>query len=114
MRLYLDEDVASAELQARLTAAGHEVIAPLRSEPDARCWAYAQEQAAAVVTMNAVDFVALAKATRHHHGLLLVYRENDPTRDMRIVAIAQAIERVAELFRGEISDQVLVLNRFRS
>ena len=113
MRLYVDEDIASAELLARLTAAGHEVLAPLRGEPDARCWRYAQEHAAAVITMDAVDFVALAEASASHHGLILGYRRNDPTRDLTIASIAQAIGRVTEVYPDGIADQILVLNQFQ-
>lgn len=45
MRLYLDEDIASAELIARLEDAGYEVLRPLRGDRDDRCWRYAQKQA---------------------------------------------------------------------
>ena len=113
MRLYVDEDIASAELLARLANAGHEVLAPLRGDADARCWRYAQEQAAAVITKNAVDFVVLAEANSTHYGLLLVYRQNDPTRDMNMAAIADAVGRVTEVYPDGIADQTLVLNQFR-
>ena len=58
VRLYLDEDIASKELTSRLAAAGHDVLSPLRGEPDSRCWRHAQEHGATVVTMNAVARVA--------------------------------------------------------
>jgi len=63
-------------------------------------------------TTNARDFVALA-GTGVHHGLLLVYRENDPTRDMTAKDIAAAVDRVAETYPDGIADQVLTLNGFR-
>ncbi len=78
MRLYLDEDTASLQLIRRLRAAGHVVIEPLRGMSDLRCWRHARAERAVVLTTNARDFVALA-GTGAHHGLLLVYRENDPT-----------------------------------
>ena len=112
MRLYLDEDVASKELTSRLAAAGHDVLSPMRGEPDSRCWRHAQEQGAAVVTMNVVDFVRLAEATEGHHGLLLVYRENDPTRDMNAGSIAAAVARVAETSRDGPRGAIIVLNQF--
>ncbi len=113
MRLYLDEDVASRELTARLIAAGHEVLAPLRGEPDGRCWRHAQERRAAVLTMNAVDFARLAEATPGHAGLLLLYRENNPTRDLRAEAIVVAIERISETYPGGADGMILALNQFR-
>ena len=113
MRLYLDEDIASKELTARLAAAGHEVISPMRGAPDSRCWRHTQEQGAAVVTMNVVDFVRLAEATEGHHGLLLVYRENDPTRDMSAASIVTAVARVATTSRDGLRGTIVVLNQFR-
>jgi hypothetical protein len=113
VRLYLDEDVASRELTFRLAAAGHDVLSPLRGEPDSRCWRHAQEQGATVVTMNAVDFARLAEATESHAGLLLVYRENDPTRDMSAASIVAAGDRVAESHREGLAGAIAVLNQFR-
>ena len=112
MRIYVDEDTASGQLIARLRSAGHQVLEPLRGTPDARCWHHAQVEGAAVLTTNARDFVALA-GTGAHHGLLLVYRENDPTRDMTAKAIAAAVDRVAATYPGGISEQILTLNGFR-
>jgi len=97
---------------ARLRAAGHTVLEPLRGMSDARCWRFAQADAAIVLTTNARDYVALAGTTAHH-GLLVVYRENDPTRDMTAKAIAAAVDRVSETYPGGIADQILALNWFR-
>ena len=112
MRLYVDEDTASLQLISRLRAAGHSVIEPLRGTSDVRCWRHAQVKGAVVLTTNARDFAALA-GTGVHNGLLLVYRENDPTRDMTARDIASAIDRVAETYPDGISDQILTLNGFR-
>jgi hypothetical protein len=113
VRLYLDEDVASRELTARLIAAGHEILPPLRGEPDARCWRHAQEQRATVLTLNAVDFARLAESTPDHHGLLLVYRENDPTQDLRAEAIVRAVARIGEIYPSGIVSTILAVNQFR-
>ena len=112
MRIYVDEDTASDQLIARLRSAGHEVLEPLRGTSDARCWHHAQAESAVVLTTNARDFVALA-GTGAHGGLLLVYRENDPTQDMTARAIAVAVDRVAETYPGGISNQIFTLNGFR-
>ena len=112
MRIYVDEDTASDQLIGRLRSAGHEVLEPLRGTSDARCWHHAREESGVVLTTNARDFVALA-GTGAHRGLLLVYRENDPTRDMTARAIAVAVDRVAETYPGGISNQIFTLNGFR-
>lgn len=113
MRLYLDENLASGELIDRLERAGHIVVRPLRGEPDERCWHEAQDHGAAVITMNAVDFVPFAEATRGHAGLLLIYRSNDRKRDMTMAAIADAIGRVVETHPSGVAGQILVLNQFQ-
>ena len=112
VRFYLDDDLAGKELTARLAAGGHEVIPTLRGEPDLVVWAYAQEHAATVVTQNAADFRALAATTASHHGVIVVYRDNDP-RDMLPVAIAAAIDHLGEALPAGVSSEVVTLNTFR-
>ena len=113
MRLYLDEDLASRELIARLAEGNHEVLPTLRGELDADVWAYAQREKATVVTRNGPDFEALVGTTPAHAGLLVVYLDNDRRRDMTFGEIALAIERVTALAATEIEGHVLVLNAFR-
>lgn len=112
MRFYLDEDLAGKELTTRLLTAGHEVLETLRGEPDDVVWAFAQAQAATLVTQNADDFNALATASTSHHGVIVVYRDND-SRDMLPAAIVAAIDRLIKALPGGIGDQVIVLNVFR-
>ncbi|NJD30168.1 MAG: hypothetical protein FIA92_18030 [Chloroflexi bacterium] len=112
MRLYLDEDVASKELVNRLSR-DHEVLPTLRGEIDRRVWEHAQASAAVVVTMNARDFIGLAASSVGHHGLLVVYRANDPRFDMTIREISDAINRVAAM-DTDLVGAVIVLNQYRS
>ena len=92
---------------------GHEVVEPDLGISDAETWEFAHRNHAVVVTGNAVDFVPLAKASGHHAGLLLVYRDNDPGRDMATADIATAINNVDAGYGGVIVDLILVLNQFR-
>jgi hypothetical protein len=112
VRLYVDEDTASRQLIARLRSAGHDVIQPQRGRSDAHCWQQAQDARAGVLTTNARDFISLA-AIGPHAGLLLVYRENDPTRDMTAKSIATAVDLVVEAYADGIADRIIVLNAFR-
>ena len=113
MRLCLDENLRSRELRRRLQAAGHEGVAPDLGIPDREVWEFAQRSSAVVVTGNAVDFEALARGTEHHAGLLLVYRVNDPQRDMTAADVASAIGNVGAAVGATIDGLVLVLNQFR-
>ena len=63
--------------------------------------------------MNVVDFVGLAEARGGHAGLLLVYRENDPTHDISAASIVTAVARVAETNSAGVRGAIVVLNRFR-
>ena len=111
MPLYLDEDIASKELTSRLTAAGHSVIPVLKGASDEEAWKHAQELLAAVVTLDAKDFIALAEASPRHSGLLIVYREGDPIRDMSMAQIAGAINRVLERHGTDLGGQIINLNQ---
>lgn len=113
MRLLLDENLASKELIRRLSGAGHEVLPPILGASDDEVWARAQAEQAVVVTINAVDFRSLSTATEGHAGLMIVYREGDPRRDMTAAAVADAIGVVAETYPGGPGGMVLGLNSFR-
>ena len=113
MRLCLDENLRSKELRSRLQAAGHDVIDPGLGISDAGVWEFAQRNSAVVLTGNAVDFEPLARASKHHAGLLLVYRDNDPRRDMTVADIATAINNVDAAGDRAMDDKVLALNMFR-
>lgn len=113
MRLCPDENLRGKELRRRLTAGGHEVVDPGLGISDAEVWESAQRHAAVVLTGNAVDFEPLARASERHAGLLLVYRDNDPRRDMTSADIATAVSNVDASCDGTVDGQVLVLNQFR-
>lgn len=54
----------------------------------------------ALLTANARDFIRLhdkwINQSRHHHGIMILYKENDPTRDMTYRQIAQAVTRLEQ------------------
>lgn len=113
MRLYLDEDLAGRELVARLTSAGHDLVPPNRGALDLSAWLHAQAEQSTVVTQNGRDFKPLADETPGHWGLLVVYRDNDPSRDMPPAEVAAAIDRVAVAMPDGVQGMVLSLNAFR-
>ncbi|MDQ3688439.1 MAG: DUF5615 family PIN-like protein [Chloroflexota bacterium] len=115
MRLLIDEDLASRELIARLTAAfPGEVLLPDRESSDEEVWQRAQEEGAAIVTGNVVDFLALARERPEHHGLLVVYRRNDPRTDLRATDIAAGVIAIASRYPGGIDRLILAVNHFSS
>ena len=102
MRVYLADDLDSNTLVTLLQRAGHIVVSPravgIRGVADEEHLRYAAAHALVLLTANAGDFIDLHDAwtrrRREHHGILIVYRENNPARDMSFQQIAQAITRI--------------------
>jgi len=103
MRLYLDDDMDANVLIRFLQEEGHEVMSPravaMRGAEDEAHLQYAAVHQCAVVTANVRDFLTLHQTWqedgRHHAGILALYRENNPQRDMTYAQIARAISRLA-------------------
>jgi predicted nuclease of predicted toxin-antitoxin system len=104
MRVYLDDDLDSNTLITLLQRAGHEVVSPravgTRGVADKEHLYYAAAHALVLLTANARDFIDLHEEWRgqqqEHHGMLIVYRENNPTRDMSLQQIVQAVTQIEQ------------------
>jgi predicted nuclease of predicted toxin-antitoxin system len=86
LALLIDESADSHALRRLLAAAGHRVRVAgdvgLLGARDEALFAYAQTHRLVVLTRNPNDFRSLAQHIPHHAGVLLIYRENNPARDM--------------------------------
>ena len=116
LSLYLDDCIFSHLLRHLLQLAGYRVVAPvdagLTGARDPDHFAYARTNGLALITRNPDDFLLLHAAQADHAGLLLVYRENNPTRDMTAPDVVRAIQNIVTAglpFAG----QVHVLNHWR-
>jgi predicted nuclease of predicted toxin-antitoxin system len=102
MRVYIDDDLDSNALIGLLREAGHEVISPravgIRGATDEEHLSYAAAHVLVLLTANAKDFITLHDAWRaqqkDHYGILIVYRENNPARDMSFGQIAKAVSNI--------------------
>ena len=120
MRLYLDDNLTDRRVVAALRRVGHTVVLPSEvgraGAPDARHFAEAIHHAAVLLTRNYQDFIDLhdliVAAGGSHPGLLLVYLENDPTRDLTPRGIAVAVSRL-DAAAVPLPGQVYVLNHWR-
>lgn len=103
MKLLLDEDSEARLLVCRLQAAGHDVatVGALehRGRPDDDILRLARQTQRVLLTRNCADFQRLHDADDHHPGILAVYQERDPRKDMTYEAIVTAIDA---LERNEI------------
>jgi predicted nuclease of predicted toxin-antitoxin system len=97
LRLYLDDCIYSHELRRLLIEAGHDVRIPadvrppLTGQHDQQHFAYANSSGRVLLTKNPRDFREFHRRFTGHPGILAVYQDNDPNRDMSQREIVQAI-----------------------
>jgi predicted nuclease of predicted toxin-antitoxin system len=102
LKLLLDEDSQAKLLVSLLRKSGHHVQtaneAGLQASADSAVLTYAIETHHTLVTQNCADFIELASAINkmggHHHGIILVYNNNNPVRDMNAASIVDAIDNL--------------------
>jgi predicted nuclease of predicted toxin-antitoxin system len=120
MRIYIDEDLAAPLLVRLLVKAGHDVETPaatgLLSRSDPVQLGYAIRDQRTLPTRNYKDFEELHDLIRdaqgHHFGILVVRRDNDPTRDLNPKGVVNAIRKI-EAANATVRDEYTVLNQWR-
>jgi hypothetical protein len=102
LKLYLDDCSNSDLLANLLRQAGHEVVRPtdeeveLTGEDDPVHFDFAAAHDLTLITKNPADFKALHDLDPRHAGILAVYQDNDPSRDMSNADIVRAIRNLEE------------------
>ena len=99
MNVYLDDDLDSNALIGLLRKLGHRVVSPrataTRGASDGQHLRFAADNGLVLLTANAGDFIELhdewAASGREHSGIAIVYRENNPARDMTFREVALAV-----------------------
>jgi len=102
MRLYLDDDSASALLAQFLRQAGHDVRLPVEigaaGENDAVHLTHAVRERRACLSHNYDDFEELHDLVMavggHHPGILVVRKDNNPRRDLDEKRIVRALAKL--------------------
>ena len=118
LALYLDDCAFSHELRKLLLEAGHDVEVPadvhppLTGEDDAIHFAHAKAIGRAILTLNPRDFQELHDQDTEHSGILAVYQDNDPAKDMSYPQIIQAIANL-ENTGVAIAGGFWILNAYR-
>jgi predicted nuclease of predicted toxin-antitoxin system len=120
MKLYLDDDSASALLQRLLQVAGHDVQVPaevgLSGQTDTIHVAHAINQDRVCLTRNYRDFehlhLLILQARGHHPGILVVRRDNDPRRNLSPRDIVRAIRNL-EAAGVSLPDRYVILNHWQ-
>ena len=118
--LYLDDDSAQALLVRLLVTDGHDVQVPadaaMAGAKDPAHFLCAAGAGRVLLTHNHDDFKLLHELVvglgGHHPGVLVVRRDNDPTRDLKPRHIVRAIRNLlaANIL---IADELHILNHWR-
>lgn len=120
MRLYLDDDSLDALMVRLLASATYEVQRPadakLSGKEDPCHLIHAIRAGRTLLTHNHDDYKLLHElilvSGGHHPGIVVVRRDNDPTRDMQPKAIVRALGKL--LASGiPIADELHILNHWR-
>lgn len=120
MNLYLDDDMKNPLLAQYLRQAGHDVQIPadvgLDGAEDPEHLKYTISVDRVLLTGNHSDFKMLhhliAQARGHHPGILVVRRDNDPSRDLTLKGIVRALTKLV-VAGVPVADQCVVLNHWR-
>jgi len=122
LNLYLDDCSNSDLLADLLRQAGHRVVRPtdadggLEGEDDDRHLAFAVANNLTIITKNPSDFRNLHDLDSNHSGILAVYQDNDPNRDMSDADIVRAIKNLEDASHtggDPIAGKFHVLNDWR-
>lgn len=116
LRIYLDDCSYSKQLTAKLRAAGHDVRTPVEAGtlglPDGEHLQRAINEARVLITHNCSDFEQLHLEITEHAGIIGIYQDNDPTRDMSYDDIVGALSNL--LASGmQLENAFHVLNAWR-
>jgi hypothetical protein len=120
MKLYLDDDSADPLLVKLLRREGHDVLIPadfqMSGAKDPSHFRQASREEATLLSHNYDDFQLLhelvLQCSGHHCGILIVRKDNDPTRDMQPPHIVRAIRKL--IAAGvPVADLCTILNHWR-
>ena len=115
LKLLIDEDSQAKLLVTLLLQAGHNVVtvnsARLSGQTDRIVFDYACKEGRLVLTRNYDDFQALHKMTSNHPGILVVYHDDDYSKNMTHNEITKAIANL-ETAKISLANQFIALNHW--
>ena len=120
MNLYLDDDSVRALLIRLLGADGHDILTPtevgLTGADDSIHLRSAINTGRVLLTHNYKDFNDLHELVQdsggHHPGILVVRRDNDPSKDLSPKGVVRALRNLVQA-AVPISDRLHILNHWR-
>jgi hypothetical protein len=113
LRLLVDEDLQAKALVGMLRSAGHNVVtvteAGLGATPDTDVLASARVEDRVLLTRNARDFRGIHEVDCDHAGILAVFQDRDPSKNMTLAGIVRSVANL-EHAEMELAGQFVVLN----
>jgi predicted nuclease of predicted toxin-antitoxin system len=115
LRILVDEDTQARRLIEMLRADGHDVLtigeAGVTGIPDASVMELAKVQQRILLTRNCDDFLPIHEANPEHSGILAIYQDADPMKNMSYTAIVKAINNLQNTGLS-LQAQFIVLNQY--
>ncbi|MDJ0731143.1 MAG: DUF5615 family PIN-like protein [Crocosphaera sp.] len=115
LRLLLDEDCQAKVLVKMLENMSHNVITVneigLQGMADDVVFDYARKNNRVLMTYNCDDYEKLHEINQTHSGILGIYKNNNPARDMNYKAILKAIGNL-ECSLIPLANQFISLNHW--
>jgi Domain of unknown function (DUF5615) len=116
LNIYLDDCAFAKTLVQLLRSAGHRVVTPIEAgtlgNADELHLQFAASQGLVLVTKNPDDYARLHETSSDHAGILVIYQDNNPDRDMAYAEIVRAISNL-ENAGMTIPKSLHVLNAWR-
>ncbi len=115
LRMLLDEDSQAKYLVNLLKAAGYDVLtgneACLTKRLDLFVLNYAIADRRVLLTRNCADFLELHRLNPVHPGIIAVYQDADPSKNMSYQSIVKAIVNI-QTAEYALENQFIILNQW--
>jgi predicted nuclease of predicted toxin-antitoxin system len=115
LRVLVDEDTQAHRLIEMLRVNGHDVLtiaeASVTGISDASVMELARVQQRVLLTRNCDDFLAIHQGNPEHSGILAIYQDADPMKNMSYAAIVKAIDNLQNTGLS-LKGQFVVLNQY--
>lgn len=116
LKILVDEDSQAKVLVRKLRDAGFDVLtageAGLNGRSDYVVFDHAKKEKRVLLTQNCTDFVELHEVIPDNYGVFLVYKDDDPLKDMSSDEIVRSIRNILRLGIS-IKGKAIVFNQYR-
>lgn len=113
LKLLLDEDSQAKHLLNLLRQANHDVVTVnevgLTGKSDSVVLDYARQEGRVLLSRNCDDFQNLHNTNPNHPGILVIYQNSDPSKNMNYRTVVRCIANL-ETSGCSLANQFIALN----